>query len=484
MEVIMTRVLEGLKPEKVFYYFEEITKIPHGSKNEKQISDYLYNLSKNKGWEVIQDEALNIIIRKPATNGYENAPMVLLQGHMDMVCEKNEGIEHDFEKDPLKLRIIDGQLYATETTLGADNGIAVAMILAIFDSNDIAHPALEALITVDEEMGMTGVQKLDGSMIKSKHLINLDSEAEGVLTAGCAGGGEIFFKIPVVKVKSNMSTTCKLKVSGLTGGHSGADVHKEKGYSTKLLARLLYDLLDEIELASFNGGSKPNAIPREAKAVIKTNNLDNVKEKIAKWNKTFKNEYSFNDPDVVVTIEDAENVSEVLNKEVAEKVIACINIVPVGVLSRSTAIDLVISSNNLGIVTTDEEYITIDCHPRSSVMSLLTDSFEPAMRQLSKYLNVEYSAGGFYPGWEYAKESKIRDICAQTYKEISGKESHIEAIHAGLECGYLLEKCKSLVDAVSIGPNMADIHSPNEHLDIKSVESTFNYLCEILKRIK
>ena len=480
----MTRVLEGLKPEKVFYYFEEITKIPHGSKNEKQISDYLYELSNSKGWEAIQDEALNIIIRKPATKGYENAPMVLLQGHMDMVCEKNEGIDHDFEKDPLKLRIIDGQLYATETTLGADNGIAVAMILAIFDSNDIAHPALEALITVDEEMGMTGVQKLDGSMIKSKHLINLDSEAEGVLTAGCAGGGEILFKVPAEKVKSNMNNTCMLKVSGLTGGHSGADVHKEKGNSNKLLARVLYDLLEEIELVSFNGGSKPNAIPREAKAVIKTNNLNSVKEKVAKWSNIFKNEYTFTDPDVVVTVDNVDNVSEVLTKEVTEKLIACINIVPVGVLSRSTAIDLVISSNNLGIVTTDEKYIAIDCHPRSSVMSLLKDNFEPAMRQLAKYINVEYSSGGFYPGWEYAKESKIRDICAQTYKEITGKDAKVEAIHAGLECGYLLENCKSLVDAISIGPNMADIHSPNEHLDIKSVENTFNYLCEILKRIK
>ncbi len=480
----MTRVLEGLKPERVFYYFEEITKIPHGSKNEKQISDYLYELSKSKGWEVIQDESLNIIIRKPASKGYENSPMVLLQGHMDMVCEKNEGVEHDFEKDPLKLRIIDGQLYATETTLGADNGIAVAMILAIFEDDELAHPPLEALITVDEEMGMTGVKKLDGTLIKSKHLINIDSEQEGVLTAGCAGGGEVLFKVPAVRTKSNMKDAFMIKVSGLSGGHSGADVHKEKGYSTKLMARLLYDLSDEIELVSFNAGSKPNAIPREAKAVIKTDNLDNLKQKIEKWNKIFKNEYSFTDPDVTVSFEKVEDVSEVLTKETAKKVIACINIAPVGVLSRSTVIDLVISSNNLGIVKTDEKYIIIDCHPRSSVMSILTDSFEPAMKQLAEYLDIEFSSGGFYPGWEYAKVSKIRDICAQTYKELTGKDAHIEAIHAGLECGYLLEKCKSLVDAVSIGPNMADIHSPNEHLDIKSVENTFNYLCEVLKNIK
>ncbi len=480
----MTRVLEGLKPERVFYYFEEISRIPRGSKNENQISDYLYELAKSKNWEVIQDEYLNIIIRKPATKGYENAPMVLLQGHMDMVCEKNEGTIHDFEKDPIKLRVIDGNIYATDTTLGADNGIAVAMILALFEADDIEHPALEALITVDEEMGMTGVKMLDGSLIKSKHLINLDSEEEGILTAGCAGGGEVLFKIPVEKVKSTMNNTFMIKVAGLSGGHSGAEVHKEKGYSTKLMARLMYDLLDEIELISFNAGSKPNAIPREAKVYLNTDNINNLEQKIEKWNKIFKNEYNFTDPDVNITLEKVDYISEVLTKDVAKKLIACINIVPVGVLSRSTVIDLVISSNNLGIVKTDDDYITIDCHPRSSVMSLLTDSFEPSMRQLAEYLNIEVKSGGFYPGWEYAKFSKIRDICAQTYKEMTGKDAVIAAIHAGLECGYLLQKCESLVDAISIGPNMHDIHSPNEHLEIKSVENSFNYLCEILKRIK
>ncbi|QSX06988.1 aminoacyl-histidine dipeptidase [Sedimentibacter sp. zth1] len=480
----MKNVLEGLKPEKVFYYFEELTKIPHGSKHEKQISDYLFNLCKNKGWEVIQDKALNLIIRKPATKGYENAPMILLQGHMDMVCEKNEGINHDFSKDPLKLRIIDNQIYATETTLGADNGIAVAMIFAIFDSDEIQHPALEALITVDEEMGMTGVQRLDGDMIKAKHLINLDSEEEGILTAGCAGGADIEFKVPSEKVESKLSNTCLIKVSGLAGGHSGGDADKEKGNSNKILARVLFDLLDEIELVSFNGGSKPNAIPREAKAVVKTNNIDSLKQKVDKWDKIIKNEYTFSDANVVITVENTKDEKQVLSKKVAEKIIACINIVPIGVLSKSTVIDLVISSNNLGIVTTDDNYVSINCHPRSSVMSLLTDSFEPSMRQLAKYLNVEYAAGDFYPGWEYAKESEIRDICAETYKEFTGKDAEVVAIHAGLECGYLLKKCKSLVDAISMGPNMEDIHSPNEHLDIGSVERTFNYLCEILKRIK
>lgn len=480
----MNRVLENLKPEKVFYYFEEITKIPHGSKNEKQISDYIYNLCKSKGLDVVQDNAMNIIIHKPATKGYENADMVLLQGHMDMVCEKNEGVEHDFAKDPLKLRIIDGKIYATGTTLGADNGIAVAMMLAILDSDDLKHPALEMLITVDEEMGMTGVQKLDGNMIKAKHLINLDSEEEGVLTAGCSGGAEIEFNIPIVKSSSKYNNSYLIKVSGLLGGHSGSDIHKEKGNSNKILARMLYDMLNDIELVSFNGGSKPNAIPREAKAIINLDDVDMIKEKIDKWNKIIKNEYSFTDPNVNITVEAVDKINEVMTKEVAEKIVACINIVTFGVMSKSTAIDLVISSNNLGIVTTEADKVVINCHPRSSVMSIITESFVPSMKQLAKYLNIEFVAKDFYPGWEYAKDSEIRDICAKTYKEITGNDAEIVAIHAGLECGYLLEKCKSLVDAISIGPNMADVHSPNEHLEIESVERSYNYLCEILKRIK
>ncbi len=480
----MERVLSGLNPERVFYYFEEITKIPHGSKNEKQISDYLLNLSIEKGWEVIQDEALNIIIRKPATKGYENAPIVLLQGHMDMVCEKNEGVEHDFEKDPLKLRIKDGHLYATGTTLGADNGIAVAMILAIYEDETLEHPPLEALITVDEEMGMTGVDKLDGDMITAKHLINLDCEPEGVLTAGCAGGAEVTFKVPVRKVKSEKSNTVAVKVTGLVGGHSGADAHTERGYSTKIIGRVLRNVLEETELVSIVAGSKPNAIPREAKAVIKTNDIEALKTKIAAINEILKNEYSFTDAGVTVLVEKESEVDEVMTKEIYKKTVACINLIPVGALSRSTVIDLVISSNNLGVITMDDNYIMMNCHPRSSVMSLLKEDFVPNMVTLAESLGIECEIGGYYPGWEYAKESKIRDLCAQTYKDITGVDAKIEAIHAGLECGFLMEKCKTLADAISFGPNMAYIHTPDEHLDIASTERVYNYLCEVLKRIK
>ena len=475
------RILEGLKPEKVFYYFEEISQIPRGSGNEKQISDYLYNLAISKGWEAIQDEHLNIIIKKPASKGYENAPAVMLQGHMDMVCEKNEGVEHDFEKDPIKLRIKDGYIYATDTTLGADNGIAVAYVLSVLDSVQ-EHPALEVLITTDEEKGMTGAHNLDGSLFKSKYLLNLDSEEEGVFTSGCAGGSQIDFKIPV-KFQNTKGKAFKISVKGLSGGHSGVDIHKEKGNANKILGRILYDLIDDVELSSIGGGSKTNAMPREANAVVTTDNLDKGSKKLNKWNEILKNEYTFTEPNVMVTLTDLNKEVFPLEKEIYKKTAALINLIPVGVLSRSTAIDLVISSNNLGVITMDEKCITLFNHPRSSVETLLTEGFIPAMEQLASILDVECEQGSHYSGWEYAKESEIRDICIETYRDMFKKEPVVGAIHAGLECGLLMDKIPGL-DAISMGPDGYDAHSPNEHVSIGSVGNIYNLLCEILKRMK
>jgi len=478
----MERVLEGLKPEKVFYYFEEITRIPRGSGNEKQVSDYLLNLGKNNGWEVIQDDYLNIIIKKPATKGYENAPTVMLQGHMDMVCEKNEGVNHDFEKDPIKLRIVDGSIYGTETTLGADNGIAVAMCLAILESDDLEHPALEVLITTDEEKGMTGAEKVDGNIFKSKYLLNLDSEEEGVFTSGCAGGGEILFKIPVKLQKQSMDAY-KLSVKGLSGGHSGTDAEKERGNANKILGRILYDLFGDVELASFNGGSKTNAIPREAHAIINIKNTGKVKDKIESWNEILKNEYAFTDPSVAVLLEETKERVFPIEKQLFKKIISAVNLIPNGVMSRSTVIDLVISSNNLGVITTDEHFVTLYNHARSSVKTLITHDFAQSMKQLGDALSIECIVGGFYPGWEYAKESKIRDICIETFSGMYGKEPIVGAIHAGLECGLLMEKIPGL-DAISMGPDAWDVHSPNEHISIKSTENIYNLLLSILKSIK
>lgn len=480
----MENVLEGLKPEKVFCYFEEISKIPRGSKNEKQISDYLYNLAKEKGWEVVQDNALNIIIKKPASKGYENAPTVILQGHMDMVCDKNRRIDHDFEKDPIKLRIVDDYIYATDTTLGADNGIAVAYCLALLDSDDIPHPPLEVLITTDEETGMTGVIELDGSQFDGTILINMDSEDEGTFIAGCAGGAIVLIKIPVKRVESKYKSAYKISIKGLQGGHSGADIHLERGNANKLIGRVLYDLNEEakIQIAEINGGSKDNAIPRESEAVILTNESKKVEELIKKWDNILKNEYKFSDPGVRVSVEKSEYVSKALAQETVTKMLAAINLTPNGTRVKSTEIDLVIHSNNLGVIVTEEEYIKLMNSPRSSVESQM-DDFISIMKQLAKNLDIEYKDEAFYPGWEYAKESPIRDLCAKTYEELTGKKAKVEAIHAGLECGFLIRKIGKL-DTISFGPDMYDVHTPNEHLSISSTERTFNLLCEILRKIK
>ncbi len=478
----MTKVLEGLKPEKVFYYFEEISQIPRGSGNEKGVSDYLHNLAKSKGWEVIQDEWLNIIIKKPATKGYENAPVVMLQGHMDMVCEKNEGVDHDFEKDPIKLRIIGDDIYATETTLGADNGIAVAYALAILDSDDVSHPALEVFITTDEEKGMTGAGKVDGRIFKSKYLLNLDSEEEGVFTCGCAGGCGVKFQIPV-RCQEAKKHAYKIIVKDLFGGHSGADIEKERGNANKILGRILYDMYDDIDLISIKGGSKENAIPREAQAVIAADNMESVSIKVSQWNEILKNEYSFTDPAVTVSMEDLSCEFSPLDKDIFKKVVSAINLIPNGALSKSTEIDLVISSNNLGVIAQDEQFITLSNQVRSSVKTLMTHNITFAMKQIAEALNIECSIGGYYPGWEYAKDSKIRDICIETYREMYGKEPVVGAIHAGLECGLLMEKIHGL-DAISMGPDTYDVHSPNEHVSIKSTENVYKLLCSILKNIK
>ena len=478
----MERVLKGLEPERVFYYFEEISKIPRGSGNEKQVSDYLLSMAKDKGWDAIQDESLNIIIKKPATEGYENSPTVMLQGHMDMVCEKNDNVVHDFEKDPIKLRIIDGHIYATETTLGADNGIAVAMCLAVLESESLKHPALEVLITTDEEKGMTGAQKVNGSLFKSKFLLNLDSEGEGIFTAGCAGGCEVLLKIPAA-YHNEAKNAYKLSVKGLQGGHSGVDADKERGNANKILGRILYDLYDYVELVSINGGSKTNAIPREAYAVLNIEYIDQVKNIIEIWNNILKNEYAFTDSEVQVFLEDTKAQQSPLEKNLFNKIISAVNLVPNGVLSRSTAIDLTISSNNLAVITTDEHYVKLYCHARSSVQTLLTNGFIPLMKQLGEALSVECEVGAVYPGWEYAKESEIREICKETYIEMFGKEPVVEAIHAGLECGLLMGKIPGL-DAIAMGPDAYDAHSPKEHLSIKSTENIYNLLCKILERIK
>ena len=350
-------ILQNLKPKAVFKYFEEISNIPRGSGNEEAISNYLLNFGKSLGLESIQDDALNIIIKKPATKGYENAPIVIIQGHMDMVCEKNKGIEHDFEKDPLKLRIVDDYIYATDTTLGADNGIAVAYAMAILASNDIPHPAIEVLLTTDEETGMSGAMAINNEHLKGKILINLDNEEEGYLLVSCAGGVRSKATLEVNTQDINNKKLIKINISGLKGGHSGMDIIKERGNSNKILGRVLKGLLREVKynLVTLSGGSKNNAIPREAEAIISVNENDEntVIEVINNWNDIIQNELRAQDPGVKIEgilINSDENKE--FTDECTQKVVDLLYIYPNGINTKSTEIEgLVESSTNLGIVS-------------------------------------------------------------------------------------------------------------------------------------
>lgn len=484
----MDSVISNLKPQDVFKYFEEISRIPRGSGNEKGISDYLVNFAKDLGLEVIQDEALNVIIRKPGTPGYENSPYVILQGHMDMVNEKNTSTVHDFEKDPLKLRVVDDMLYATGTTLGADNGIAVAMAMAILASKDIPHPPLEVLITTEEETGMGGAMKLDMSKLKGRTLINIDSEEEGRLLVSCAGGVRVYMTLPVKRESVRQGFKAyTLYVRGLKGGHSGSEIDKGRGNSNKILGRILNSLSTDfdMQLSSMSGGSKMNAIPREAEAVLlfDPSVVSKVKESVSCWNETLRNELHTSDPGITLSLEECQMPKYALDKESCRKAIASLMLIPCGIKTMSMDIkDLVESSNNLGVLVTNDENITYECAIRSSVKSLKYAILEE-IKQLAALTGSTVETTGDYPEWQYNPVSPIRDTFVRVYKKLYNKEPEIYALHAGVECGLFKEKLPDL-DMISFGVNLYDVHTPDEHLSISSTERGYEYLCEVLKELK
>ena len=482
------KILQNLEPKAVFQYFEEISNIPRGSGNEKGISDYLLNFGKELGLESIQDEALNVIIKKPGTPGYENAPTVIIQGHMDMVCEKNNGVEHDFEKDPLKLRIVDDYIYATDTTLGADNGIAVAYAMAILASNDIPHPPIEVLLTTDEETGMSGAMAIKKENLQGKILINLDNEEEGYLLVSCAGGVRSTATLKVDEQEIGSKKLIKINISGLKGGHSGMDIIKERGNSNKILGRVLKGLLREVKfnLVSLNGGSKNNAIPREAEAIIAVNpNDENTAiEVINNWNNIIENELRAQDPGLKIeaSITDIKTCKE-FTDESTKKVVDLLYIYPNGINTKSTEIEgLVESSTNLGVLTTKDGVVEFDSAIRSSIPSL-KEEIVLRSKTIVELLGGKFETTSDYPGWEYDPNSKVSDICQKVHKDMYGKEAKIVAIHAGVECGLFNEKLGNL-DMISFGPNLYDVHTPDEHMSISSVKNCYEYLLGILKEIR
>lgn len=481
--------LQNIEPSIIFKNFSKISEIPRGSGNEKGISDFLVNFAKKLNLEVIQDEALNVIIKKPATKGYENAPTVIIQGHMDMVCEKNNETIHDFNKDPLKLVVDGDKIYAEGTTLGADDGIAVAYAMALLEDNNIEHPALEILLTTDEETGMTGAMNIRKEHLKGEILINIDTEEEGYLLVSCAGGIRTRSAIKLEKEKKEKNgLEYKIKVKGLKGGHSGTDIDKWRGNSNKILGRILKEIFSKFEyrLISINGGSKNNAIPRESEGIIFIDEKykDVLKDTVNEMSNIIKNELINQDPGLNIILE--ENISdnnEIISLDCTKRIINLLYLYPNGVNTMSTTIEnLTESSTNLGIVKTYNEEIEFDSAVRSSITSLKNDIVNK-IKSTTEILGGEFSANAGYPAWEYKKDSKAREICLKVYKEMTGEDMKVYAIHAGVECGLFQEKLGA-IDMVSFGPDIRDAHTPEENLSISSTKRVWEYLLEVLKNIK
>ncbi|MCC3869434.1 aminoacyl-histidine dipeptidase [Terrisporobacter mayombei] len=478
----MSNVLKDLNPTLVFKYFEEISQVPRGSGDEERISEFLVNFAKELNLEVVQDEHLNVIIRKPATAGYENCPGVILQGHMDMVCEKNKDVNHDFEKDPIDLRIVDDMIYANGTTLGADNGIAVAMSMAVLASSDLAHPALEVLVTSNEEAGMTGANGLDGSLLKGKYIINLDSEEEGFLLVSCAGGNRSYVTLPLTyKNIEDNKQAFMIEVKGLLGGHSGMDIVKQRANSNVTMGRIL-NLLDvDFDLVEVNGGSKNNAIPRECEAIVAVNKdqAETLKANVAKIEEILKNEFKTTDPGLEVVVKEA-TADKAITDECKAKVMLLLNFIPNGIQTVSKDIEgLVESSSNLGVVKTENDVMSFESAVRSSVATL-RENLNKKTKMLCDTVNANFENTDGYPAWEYAKDSKLEELCVDVYEKLAGKKPVITAIHAGLECGLLLDKMPGC-EAISMGPDMFEVHTPNEHLSIPSVKNVYEFLLAVLK---
>lgn len=480
-------VLENLEPRKVFHFFEEMCQIPHGTFDTKRISDYCVAFAKERGLEVIQDEANNVIIRKPGTAGYEESEPVIIQGHIDMVCEKTADSKHDFKTDGLDLYVEDGYLKARDTTLGGDDGIAVAMAMALLDSDDIPHPPIEALFTVDEEDGMGGAHAIDLTQLKGRKLINLDSEEEGILTTGCAGGIQYVTEIPVEREVRDGSLV-KIRIHGLLGGHSGAEIHKQRGNSHKMMGRLLYHIAREIpfRLVSVGGGSKDNVIALDTSAELLADKeqasaiLDMANDMAAIWKAEFMGE----EPGLTVDTE----VSKVsgcraFGEASTEHVITYLELCPNGLVEFSRKLEGVVETSlNTGVVETKEDCVRTVCMIRSSVESR-KHQLKEQMELCAKASGGAGRVVGEYPAWQYDPDSELRRIMVDTYRELYGSEPVVSVIHAGLECGLFLGK-RSDLDCVSCGPNVLDVHSVNEKLEIASTQRSWDYLKAILKNCK
>lgn len=477
------RKLIDVKPERVFYHFEEISKIPRESYHEKAISDYLVEFGKKLNLETYQDKYYNVVLRRKATPGYENAPGIVIQGHMDMVCEKESDSNHDFKKDPIDLIVDGNRLRANKTTLGGDNGIAIAMGMAILEDESIKCGTIELLATTSEEIDLNGALSLEPNVLKGKMLINIDSEDEGVITVGSAGGVEIDILLPIEKETLTDVNLYTLSLEKLQGGHSGVEINQKRGNANKILAEVLHNLktLTDYSLVEVFGGSKDNAIPRSGKVILASSK--DIKDIISKVADEVKAKYVAFEPEMSFTLEatTAREVS-VLSKKTLDSYIKTIEEIPTGVNTWMKEYpEIVESSDNLAIVKTLDENINIIVSLRSSdpeVLNELKDKIASILKENNA--SFEFSAG--YPEWKFRAESKLREKALEVYKKLYNKDMKVEVIHAGLECGAISQNYPD-IDFISVGPNLRDVHTPSEYLEIDSTERVYNYVVELINSL-
>ena len=480
-------VIENLEPKLLWKHFDEIRKIPHCSKHEDKIRNYILDFAKQHGLKSKTDKPGNVVISKPASSGMEDRPVVILQSHMDMVCEKNSDVDHDFTKDPIKLKLKGDILTADGTTLGADDGIGVATTLAILEDKTLKHGSIEALFTVDEETGLTGAFALESDMLTGKIMLNIDSEDFGVITVGCAGGGDSKISLPL-KTQPTVENVVSMliKISGLRGGHSGVDAQEQRGNAVKLLARILWKTSQnhDFYLTDIKGGDKHNAIPRESNAKVSISSTDRNKfiSDLKAEEKDILEEIKPIDPNFKMEIEDIEKLDTALGKDSQVKLSNLLHGLPHGVDKMSYDIPgLVETSTNLATVSLDGNNALIGLSSRSSIMSALQD-FRDRIHAIATLSGAKVTEETPYPGWKPNLKSNLLALSKKIFKEMYGEEPTVEAIHAGLECGIIGEKFPGM-DMISIGPTIKYPHSPEEQVHISTVDKFYKYVLKILEAI-
>lgn len=474
-----------LEPQSVWRIFDDIRKIPRCSKHEERIRKYILSRAKNAGVDAESDETGNVMIRIRGTEGCENAQTVILQGHMDMVCDKNKDKIHDFSKDPIKIKKKGDWITADGTTLGADNGIGLAMAIAVAEDRSIKHGPIECLMTVDEETGMTGAMGLDPDFVNGKRLINLDTEEFGSIYTGCAGGGSSELKMDLSFEDFKGGRPIQMEITGLRGGHSGTDINLGRGNAIKLLGRVLYHIsksVDRINLVDLKGGSKHNAIPREADAlmILSSKDVERVKSLIHEEIESIKEEYKGVEPEVNVKIEKAETPARVMTMASTRKTINLIQTLPHGVISMSSDVPgLVETSTNLAVFGLEKENIEVLMSTRSSVETSL-NAVRDRIHAIGDVFGAEVREKEAYPGWKPDPNSHLLRVAKGTFKKLFGHEANVAAIHAGLETGFIGKRFGNM-DMISIGPQIEHPHSPDERVQISSVAKTWEYLKAVLE---